>query len=240
MCSPLARSSPASAASTSASNGPEASAPSGSARRNHSAAPSSKSDGRESPSMAISERWTGRISPALIYSSEGSHARTSALPANAKELRRAIAPACGSSSGVQSQLCDHATSSSRTSPASSAEAAWTSFWLTLGASVTERSGRFCWKQPQSALPITESVSSLLPTPNASLFNDSESPESFQAQQEKWKGKYHNSMPMAVAAKLLPTPTQGDSKSAKWADHQRKYPHLHAIVEGMLPTPAARD
>jgi DNA (cytosine-5)-methyltransferase 1 len=56
---------------------------------------------------------------------------------------------------------------------------------------------------------------LLPTPAASAFNDSEDPQSWLARAERLKEKHGNGngagMPLAVAAKLLPTPTARDGK-----------------------------
>ena len=40
-----------------------------------------------------------------------------------------------------------------------------------------------------------------PTPNASLMNDGEEPETFLARQKKWEGTYHNSVPLTVSAKM---------------------------------------
>jgi hypothetical protein len=40
-----------------------------------------------------------------------------------------------------------------------------------------------------------------PTPNASLMNDGEEPETFFARQKKWAGTYHNSTPLKISAKV---------------------------------------
>ena len=40
-----------------------------------------------------------------------------------------------------------------------------------------------------------------PTPNASLMNDGEDPETFFARQKKWAGTYHNSTPLTISAKV---------------------------------------
>lgn len=57
---------------------------------------------------------------------------------------------------------------------------------------------------------------LWPTPNASLTNDGESVEGFEARQAKWAHKYHNSMPLTVKVKQWPTPRAitGGAESAQ--------------------------
>ena len=58
---------------------------------------------------------------------------------------------------------------------------------------------------------------LLPTPAASAFNDSEDPQSWLARAERLKEKHGNGncagMPLAVAVKLLPTPTVVQGRNA---------------------------
>ncbi len=160
-------SSQASVESISDSNGPEDSKQFGSASKMSIAKESSLNTGQEYPSTEISEIWMGRASPALMYLSEDSLVKTSALQARARVLRKAIAPASGSSMQESLASYGHDGSSSRTSQ-DSLETDWSEFWRTLGASIIKRSDRFFWKQPQSAHLTSGRESSLwLETPKAS-------------------------------------------------------------------------
>jgi hypothetical protein len=44
-----------------------------------------------------------------------------------------------------------------------------------------------------------------PTPAATVINDRESPESFNARAEKWKGTYNNSKPLTIVCKEWSSP-----------------------------------
>lgn len=62
---------------------------------------------------------------------------------------------------------------------------------------------------------SSSESKLLPTPSATLGNDSEGTETWLARQAAMKVKYRNNglgMPLAIAVKLLPTPTDDDANN----------------------------
>tara|TARA_R100001198_G_scaffold86553_1_gene61271 strand:+ start:546 stop:1061 length:516 start_codon:yes stop_codon:yes gene_type:complete len=60
--------------------------------------------------------------------------------------------------------------------------------------------------PTLVLPTSETDGSvLLPTPNAGVFNDSETPESWQARKDRQNNYAGTPLPIAVK-KLLPTPT----------------------------------
>ena len=58
---------------------------------------------------------------------------------------------------------------------------------------------------------------LWPTPDAGGFNASETPESFTARQERLRAKHRNGngcgTPLAMAVRLWPTPTEGDSAAS---------------------------
>lgn len=58
---------------------------------------------------------------------------------------------------------------------------------------------------------------LLPTPNASVANDGERPETWLARAEKLKEKHGNGngvgMPLSIAVQLLPTPTRNNDRQA---------------------------
>ena len=85
-----------------------------------------------------------------------------------------------------------------------------------------------------------------PTPNASLMNDGESPESFKARQEKWAGTYRNSMPLSVRATAWPTPIAGDAHLSSTPEAaQRRLQEgketLSRVVDAQnWPTPRACD
>lgn len=69
--------------------------------------------------------------------------------------------------------------------------------------------------------------SMAPTPSASLPNDLEQPETWLARREEVKAKGINGngmgMPLAIYAKLAPTPTATDAKSSRNASAVRSGP-----------------
>lgn len=95
-----------------------------------------------------------------------------------------------------------------------------------------------------------------PTPDASMFQDGESPETFLARREKLKLTANNGngcgIPLAMAVQLWPTPTSSDANSSGAAG----YPNPRGIPQTSMtltdavvgprgpaatwPTPAARD
>ena len=85
---------------------------------------------------------------------------------------------------------------------------------------------------------------MLPTPNAGLFNDSESPQSWLERRERVKLTANNGngmgMPLAVAVKLLPTPTTNDSKNASLPPSQVERDGLAGAMlrNDSIPTGAA--
>jgi hypothetical protein len=85
---------------------------------------------------------------------------------------------------------------------------------------------------------------MLPTPNAGLFNDSESPQSWLERRERVKLTANNGngmgMPLAVAVKLLPTPTTNDSKNASLPPSQAERDGLAGAMlrNDSIPTGAA--
>jgi site-specific DNA-cytosine methylase len=65
---------------------------------------------------------------------------------------------------------------------------------------------------------------LLPTPDASVFNYSQSPETMQARKKRELAKGYNGngggTPLAMAVRLLPTPTESDARNARNATAPR--------------------
>jgi len=61
------------------------------------------------------------------------------------------------------------------------------------------------------------ASNLWPTPDASAFNDGQSPEAYEARKVKERAKGYNGngggTPLAMAVRLFPTPTAGDAKAS---------------------------
>ena len=83
------------------------------------------------------------------------------------------------------------------------------------------------------------IGRMLPTPNADLFNDGESPDSWMARRERIKEKGINGngmgMPLSIAAQLL-TPTANDYKGqTNWEARERHGPQR---LPDCLPTGAA--
>gem|GEM_PF-6584660 len=68
----------------------------------------------------------------------------------------------------------------------------------------------------SVLPIVANGFGWLPTPNASVANDGEKPETWLARAAKLKVKHGNGngagMPLSIAVQMLPTPTTRDYRS----------------------------
>lgn len=84
------------------------------------------------------------------------------------------------------------------------------------------------------------LQAMWPTPNASLVQDGEEPETWLARREVLRAKGINGngagMPLTIAAKMLPTPRhEGFDAGA----HQGKPDSLHAYVK-MLPTPRGQS
>jgi site-specific DNA-cytosine methylase len=83
-----------------------------------------------------------------------------------------------------------------------------------------------------------------PTPSASLMNDAESPESFEARQAKWSGTYHNSTPLTVARKTWSTPRSSPNEN-RGSGHAPSHGVTHgrtlagdATTFAVWPTPRA--
>jgi len=114
-----------------------------------------------------------------------------------------------------------------------------------------------WKSGESNLmdrnsrPLNEVVVNLLPTPAASMPNDGESLESWEARRQRNLAKGINGngqgTPLAIAVKLLPTPMAGDSKGTRNATAGRKTdnPNVNSgwtlsdvIHDGQLSNPLA--
>jgi hypothetical protein len=85
----------------------------------------------------------------------------------------------------------------------------------------------------------------LPTPSAGNFNDGESPESWEARRQRNLAKGINGngqgTPLAMAVRLLPTPTARDVKGPETGNQQGGQ-HLPGAARdlALLPTPQARD
>lgn len=95
--------------------------------------------------------------------------------------------------------------------------------------------------PQPALP----AGALFPTPDASVANDGEGPDTWLARRERVKAKGINGngmgMPLTIAVQLLPTPVATDAAAA--ARHTTTTGHSHpgtTILDALrlLPTPTA--
>jgi hypothetical protein len=68
--------------------------------------------------------------------------------------------------------------------------------------------------PRTAVTVS---SPLLPTPNASLCNYEEEPETWEPRRAAAAERHGNNgigMPLPIALKLLPTPTEGDSRNGR--------------------------
>lgn len=91
----------------------------------------------------------------------------------------------------------------------------------------------------AALPTYEDGGAAWPTPNAALINDSESPESFRARQGRWKGTYHNSVPLEVAAKESSSPT-GPRLPEEASGPMSSPSDPTSPPQSLWPTPMSRD
>lgn len=139
---------------------------------------------------------------------------------------------------------DRASSSWKTSPASDLLGDWMPFSGTWPRSGSVADGRAC--ELPTLAPRTNAngcSSSAWPTPGAGLHNDGESPESFLQRQQKWEGKYHNSIPLGVAAKMWPTTTTMDAESAGRHSTQTGVMHSGTTLTDAIRSwaqPNARD
>ncbi len=163
---------------------------------------------------------------ALTRSLAASLARTSPEQA-AGPGSAAPAGASGSSSPVPFAYYDRESSSSRTSPTSPPRPVWLSTqesllsessWPTWPKRGTWASGS-AYELPTSALPTAETdSSSLLPTPDASVFNDGQSVEAYRDRKQRELEKNYNGngggTPLAMAVRLLPTPSANDDTGAE--------------------------
>src|SRR5690606_33894323 len=128
-------------------------------------------------------------------------------------------------------LCGHSVPYSETWPPSGMTRAGVAYALATSARHTSGSGS----------------SSLLPTPNAGVFNDGEDVERWMARREaiKAKGINGNGMgtPLSVAVALLPTPcatdgTRSSDSAARRAEAGRQADLPTKLA--LLPTPRATD
>lgn len=230
-------SSAASADSTLGSNGKD-SKPSGSARTTSSAKKYSDNTGPGSPFITTSPRWTERDAPRLTYSSEASHAKTSATLDVAQALRKALALGCGSTTQDSLMKYDQDGSSSRTSQ-DSLETAWTSYWVTLNASVIKRSSRFFLKLPQSGHLIRGKESLWLPTP--STFDHQGTLKNSGGNVKQWGGI--NSIGGMAETGMWPTPNCADTFTNNLKSSQQKPGSLHSVTlaqKVMWPTPKSTE
>jgi hypothetical protein len=94
-------------------------------------------------------------------------------------------------------------------------------------------------------PNLPTAMALLPTPDASVFNDGQSVEAYQARKEREIAKGYNGngggTPLAMAVKLLPTPRATDGP--KGCPQQRGSSGdlmMTSAILSLLPTPTASD
>ena len=127
----------------------------------------------------------------------------------------ASARGCGTSMRASLASYDPGSSSWKTSQRSLL-GGWETYSERWPVSGTMQSGRL-YELPTSARPTGESGCSSWPTPDAAVFNASESPESFRARQEALRAKGINGngcgTPLAIAVRLWPTPTTQDSAAS---------------------------
>ena len=107
-----------------------------------------------------------------------------------------------------------------------------------------------YELPMLALRIDASGCSLWPTPDAAVFNASESPESFRARQEALRAKGINGngcgTPLAMAVKMWPTATRQDANASGAAGYSTESGRhsgttlTDAVVRKMWTTPQAHD
>lgn len=124
---------------------------------------------------------------------------------------------------------------------------YSEIWTTSGSM---RNG-VCYQRPPLAHPTAESESSLLPTPDAAVFNDGQSVQVWQERKARELAKGYNGngggTPLAMLVRLLPTPQsrEGDQSergmspttAAKRMRAGRR--NLDDAV-ALLPTPRATD
>jgi hypothetical protein len=106
-----------------------------------------------------------------------------------------------------------------------------------------RTGRFS-ERPTSAPPTAAPASSsLLPTPDAGVFNDGQSVEAYRARKAREKAKGYNGNGggtlLAMAVRLLPTPIASDAKGGRSGPDAARERQLRSAVR-LLPTPEAKN
>lgn len=127
---------------------------------------------------------------------------------------------------------------------------WAEFSETWPRSGTTRSGTACELRTLGRR-ISEIAFGSWPTPDASVANFGEKPDTFLARREELKKRGYNGngagIPLAVAVQMVPTPTVGDSKATRNKTAQRSDPNSNhndgttlTDFVTMFPTPAAAD
>jgi hypothetical protein len=85
---------------------------------------------------------------------------------------------------------------------------------------------------------------LWPTPDASVANDGETLESWQARREREKAKGRNGngfgTPLAIAVRLWPTPVSRDKRTFKGAQHMSSWTGAEGLAETVAREEATRD
>lgn len=175
--------------------------------------------------------------------------RDSRASQSAKQVE---AEASKTSAGFGPQSCaafaryDPPSCSWKTCPDSSNEAQTLSS-ATWPPSGSMRSG-ICFPRPRRAPRSVGNAGSVWPTPDASVFKDSQSVEMYEARKRRETAKRYNGngggTPSAMAVRLWPTPTAVDSRSSA-AAHLSTDSGRHAGVtltdaSRAWPTPTARD
>ena len=173
-----------------------------------------------------------------MSSAAASPARTSALQDRAAALK-ASAAAYGQNTPDLLARFDPLTSSWKTSQ-HSLDGGLTAFSETWPRSGTMRNG-IAYRLPPLARPIGGTASGLWPTPDASVAQDGENPETWLARRERVKLTANNGngmgMPLTIAARLWPTPRAEDSEQT--GGHRGKPDTLTAAAR-LWPTPRAND
>jgi hypothetical protein len=89
--------------------------------------------------------------------------------------------------------------------------------------------------------LRTTIEVLLPTPAASLPNDAESYETWEARRQRALDTHNNSngmgTPLAIAVRMLPTPNARDGKGG-WSGTDGV--DLQSTVDKLMPTPTASD
>lgn len=96
-------------------------------------------------------------------------------------------------------------------------------------------------RPNSGAPsLVTQVERLLPTPDAGVFNDNQTVEAYWTRKAREPGKGYNGngggTPLAMAVRLLPTPTQRDWRGRNQRDDDTCLPGAVKT----LPTPTVQD